>query len=313
MTVWSTMEKPKGNSITMRLAERTENVVWSWVKQSDGKAGLALQVINGEVPIPEIPISKHFEVKEKQYEDYKPMLTLICVNYEFFEIFEILCQDLINHSKAFKTTEQLLAGIKNRILVWYELFKKDFKGLTKKQVIGLAAELQFFKLWTTKFNENIGTWVGPNDSPQDFISKNGLTGVEIKSTSWALSNIQISSMLQLDFPGKLFIAVYPGRLVDSDEVGATNLDEIVESIQKDLDPSKASEFQSKLLLSGYVPKIFNSTYFELGEPIFYRVVDGFPRLIRANIDSSITDCKYAISLSDLDIYKIKLDEIGAQI
>jgi len=293
----------------MRLAEKTDHAIWSWVKQSDGRVGLAIQVLDGNVPTPEIPISKHFEVKEKIYENYPPMLTLICVNYEFFEIFEVLCQDLINYSKSLKTVEQLLSGIKNRILVWYELFKKDFKGLTKKQVIGLAAELMFLKMWITKFKEGIGTWVGPEDSPQDFVSKNRSLAVEIKATSWALGDIKISSLFQLDFSGRLYVAAFPGRLVDSDDPVATNLDEIIDSVRKDLDPANVISLEAKLLLSGYIPHKFNDVYFELGLPVFYRVVDGFPKLTKANVSSSILDCKYTISLADLEVFKVTLDKI----
>jgi hypothetical protein len=306
------MDKPSGNSITMRLAEKTDHAIWSWVKQSDGKVGLAIQVLNSDIHVPEIPISKHFEVKEKVYENYPPMLTLICVNYEFFEIFEVLCQDLINYSKSLRTVEQLLLGIKNRILVWYELFKKDFKGLTKKQVIGLAAELTFLKLWITKFKENIGTWIGPEDSPQDFIPKNRSFAVETKAASWALADIKISSLFQMDFSGRLYVAVFPSRLVDSDDPAATNLDEIIDSIRKDLDPANTLSFETKLLLAGYVPNKFNDIHFELGLPIFYRVVDGFPKLTKANIASSIVDCKYTISLVDLEVFKVTLDEIEVE-
>ncbi len=310
MTVWSTMEKPSGNSITMRLAEKTDHVIFSWVKQSDGKVGLAIQVLNGDIPIPEIPISKHFEVKEKVYENCPPLLTLICVNYEFFEIFEVLCQDLIDYSKNLRTVEQLLLGIKNRILVWYELFKKDFKGLTKKQVIGLAAELMFLKLWVAKFKEGIGTWVGPEDSPQDFISKNRSFAIETKATSWALADIKISSLYQLDFSNRLYVAVFPSRLLGSGDPAATNLDEIIDSIRRDLDPDKYLSFETKLLLSGYVSNKFNYIFFELGKPVFYKVVDGFPKLTKTNVAGSIVDCKYRLSLADLDVFRVSLDEIG---
>lgn len=309
MTVWSTMDKPSGNSITMRLAEKTQHATWSWVKQSDGKVGLAIQVLYADISAPEIPISKHFEVREKVYENCPPMLTLICVNYEFFEIFEVLCQDLIDYSKNLRTVEQLLLGIKNRILIWYELFKKDFKGLTKKQVIGLAAELMFLKLWLSKFKENIGTWVGPEDGPQDFIAQNRSFAIETKATSWALADIKISSLFQLDFSDRLYIAVFPGRLVDSDDPAAMNLDEIIDSIRKDLDPAKVLTLETKLLLSGYVANKFNDIYFELGTPVFYKVVDGFPSLTKANVPSSIVDCKYSVSLADLEVFKVTLDEI----
>ena len=310
MTVWSTMEKPGGNSVAMRLAERAEHATWSWIKQSDGKVGLSIEISNGEVPLPEIPVSKHFEVKEKHYKDCGPMLTLICTDHEFFEIFETLCNDLINYSKSLNTVEQLLAGIKNRIFVWYELFKKDYRGLTKKQVIGLAAELEFLKLWTSQIGENLSTWLGPNDSPQDFISKSRSFGVEVKATGWLLTDINISSLYQLDFSGFLFIAVFPSRLIDKNESGATNLDELVDSIQRNLDPSKVLEFQTKLLLSGFVSKKFSDISFQLGKPIFYKISEGFPKLIRGNVDSSISDCKYSITLSDLENFKVPFEEVG---
>jgi hypothetical protein len=312
MTVWSTMDKPGGNSVAMRLAERSDHATWSWIKQSDGKVGLSIEISNGEVPLPEIPISKHFEVKEKHYKDCKPMLTLICTDHEFFEIFETLCHDLIDYSKSLNTVEQLLSGIKNRILVWYELFKKDFRGLTKKQVIGLAAELTFLKTWTSLIGENLSTWLGPTNSPQDFIAKSNVWGVEVKSTGWVLADIKISSLYQLDFPGVLYIAVFPSRLVERNEEGASNLDEIVESIERDLDPSKLLEFQTKLLLSGYVPKKFSDIFFELGKPVFYKVTEDFPKLTRRNTDSSISDCNYSVTLSNLEIFKVPFEEVGVR-
>ena len=309
MTVWSTMDKPSGNSITMRLAEKTDHAIWSWVKQSDGKVGLAIQLQNSDLNVPDIPISKHFEVKEKVYENCPRMLTLICINYEFFEIFEVLCQDLINYSKNLKTVEQLLLGIKNRIFVWYELFKKDFKGLTKRQIIGLAAELTFLKIWIARFEENISNWVGPEDSPQDFISKNRQVAFEVKASNWSLTDIKISSLFQLEFVNKLYVVVFPTRLVDSDEPGATNLDEVVCSIKNNLQSDKLPALETKLLLCGYVPNKFNDVYFEVGAPVIYRVTDEFPRLTRANISDSIIDAKYTISLDGLELFKVKIEEV----
>jgi len=64
------------------------------------------------------------------------------------------------------------------------------------------------------------------------------------------------------------------------------------------------------LLSGYVSNKFNDIFFELGKPVFYKVVDGFPKLTKTNVAGSIVDCKYRLSLADLDVFRVSLDEIG---
>ena len=99
---------------------------------------------------------------------------------------------------------------------------------------------------------------------------------------------------------------------ERNDEGASHLDEIVESIERDLDPSKLLEFQTKLLLSGYVPKKFSDIFFELGKPVFYKVTEDFPKLTRGNTDSSISDCKYSITLSNLEIFKVPFEEVGVR-
>jgi hypothetical protein len=309
MTIWDGLATPEGNAITMRLAHKGEHATWSWIRQSDRKVGIAIEIIGDYFDLSDINSSKNLECVVKTYVGLDPMLTIVCSHTDFFEIFEVLCRDLINVSIKFNSKIQVVNSIKNRISIWHELLKRDFKGLSAKETLGLAAELNFLIFWISSLNGKIDEWLGPDDSPQDFISQNKKLAIEVKVTSWNPSTIKISSLYQLDFKGSLFLVVYPSKISNPDELNSKNLPSLIDDLIDIIADVNLELFENKLLTAGYVKDLCQNIYFEISEPLFFKVIDGFPRLISINIPDGIDSCMYSLQLSKLNLYKSTASEM----
>lgn len=311
MSIWDELYLPIADALAMRLAYKNEYAIWSWIRQSDSKVGISIEMDGNVFITSELPISKYFEVSIKHYAGLSPMLVIVCLNSEFFDIFEVLCKDLIVFSKKFSSKAQIINAVKSRIAIWHELFKKDFRGLSKKEILGLAAELCFLKSWVNKLNESILGWEGPEGKPQDFVSSSNRLGVEVKVTTWTPSTIKISSLYQLDFVGTLYIAVYPIKVTTSDQPNAMNLRHLIEDVLTECPAINESIFESRLLVAGYIEDICNSVYFEIDKPQYYYVCDEFPKLIKSNVHDVFDSCIYELKLNKLTDFKKSEEELGA--
>jgi hypothetical protein len=211
-----------------------------------------------------------------------------------------LCKDLVESSGQAPTLQEAVVLLKSRLILWTELFK-GLKGVTRQQVYGLAAELSFLKIWLeNQTNRNLDIWVGPNGSSQDFIGITGVNAVEVKASSNDLNSVRISSLEQLDFAGNLVLAVFPISSATDDSKDPLNLAYLVESIESMLPENQIEAFRRKLAMIGLsLNDEVNAIHFLVGEPQFFDVIAGFPRIIKSTISSEIFNCSYDISLLSL--------------
>ena len=309
MTIWDGLATPENNAITMRLAHKGDHATWSWIRQSDRKVGIAIEIVGDYFDLTDIPSSKNLDCAVKSFVGLDPMLTIVCSHSDFFEIFEVLCRDLINVSTKFNSKIQVVNSIKNRIAIWHELLKRDYKGLSTNETLGLAAELNFLIFWINRLNGNLFDWLGPDGSPQDFISKNKKLAIEVKVTNWTPSTIKISSLYQLDYKGQLFLVVYPAKISNPEESNSKNLPSLIDNVIDKITGINLELFENKLLTAGYVKNLCQNIHFEISEPLFFNVLNGFPRLISVNVPDGIDSCMYSLQLSKLNLYKTTASEI----
>jgi hypothetical protein len=309
MTIWDGLATPENNAITMRLAHKGDHATWSWIRQSDRKVGIAIEIVGDYFDLTDIPSSKNLDCAVKSFVGLDPMLTIVCSHSDFFEIFEVLCRDLINVSTKFNSKIQVVNSIKNRIAIWHELLKRDYKGLSTNETLGLAAELNFLIFWINRLNGNLFDWLGPEGSPQDFISNNTKLAIEVKVTNWTPSTIKISSLYQLDYKGQLFLVVYPAKISNPEESNSKNLPSLIDNVIDKITGINLELFENKLLTAGYVKNLCQNIHFEISEPLFFNVLNGFPRLISVNVPDGIDSCMYSLQLSKLNLYKTTASEI----
>ena len=44
MNIWDGLATPENNALTMRLAHKGDHATWSWIRQSDRKVGIAIEI-----------------------------------------------------------------------------------------------------------------------------------------------------------------------------------------------------------------------------------------------------------------------------
>lgn len=306
---WESLTSPDQGNLSLKTIDQENNYFWQWAKDSGNNYGIAIQLNSKNSEITDkFSSSKSLLIEINEYSN-DIYLTVLCAKHDLKSIFELFCNNLIEDTKEITNEDQFINAVIYRINTWIKLFEKKYKSMSPKQILGLAAEIEFLKIWITKKNENISTWLGPENSPQDFISKNQNNAYEIKASSWDADLINISSINQLDFMGEIFLIVYPTKILDSTDSDAINLNTLIKSIKEITSPFDFSIFMGKLCKLGYHPKESNLIYFQLNKPICYEISRDFPRLTETSLPLGIVECKYKILLNLIEEYKISVDLI----
>ncbi len=298
-SIWTDIVKPKEGQYSFRLIKNMPFGNWSWFKDSDGRVGISLEIHKAELKT-EFKPSKYFSVSIIPLDGIGNVLTVVCQDVEFYDVFEVLCNDLVDASKQAVSLQEVVVLLKSRLILWADMFK-GLKGVTRQEVYGLAAELSFLKIWLeSQANKNLDVWVGPNGKSQDFISMTGANAVEVKASSNDLTSVRISSLEQLDFEGDLILAIFPIRSANDDSVSPLNLSALVTSIESMLPTNQIDIFRKKMAMIGLsLNHDVNAIHFVIGEPEYFDVRAGFPRIIKASVSSEIFNCSYDISLVSL--------------
>ncbi len=304
--IWDEFSQPSKGQLFLKLATSSSYGNWSWSKDSDGKVGIALE-LKSQINASDLATSKYFEIDTKNIPLIGNVLTVFCTSSEFYEIFEVLCRDLIKSASNAHTESEAIAILSNRIHTWSKLFSRGFKGLSLQQVLGLAAELSFLKLWISPpISKNITAWSGPLGTSQDFIDPNDNCAFEVKAVGRSDLSVKISSLEQLDFAGELHIVIFPVASAKIDDLDKKNLDQLVAEISEILAGREMGEFMHLLLQAGYVSDLYKDIKFTIDDPSIYKVGPEFPRLIKAGVAREIISARYEIDLSECEIFKIEI-------
>lgn len=296
MNIWESISKPDLGQISIRLFRSMSFGNWSWIKECDGGVGIALELSN-EHDISLLTSTKYFSIKNREVPGLGYILTVICQDAEFYDIFEVLCNDLVESSYEAKNQAEAISLLNQRLDAWTLLFK-NYRGMGRREIYGLAAELSFLREWL-ELGQSINDWTGPNGASQDFINKKINKAVEVKATSSDMMAVKISSLEQLDFGGALYLCVYPINNCESSNPKAITIARLIKELKESMSDIDIVTLQKKLVLVGYISnEVEIEKYsFSIGEPVYYEVSTGFPRLIKANTALEISNCHYDINLN----------------
>jgi hypothetical protein len=181
------MKVPISGQFSLRLIQVCSYGNWSWLKDHEEKVGIALE-LNESIDLDGFPISRFFTIENIENTGIPNVLIVVCKEETFFDIFEILCKDLLVISENSTNLQEAISLLKQRLISWTQLFKK-MKQLSLQQMYGLISELLFLEIWIAN-GQQVDTWLGPHNSPQDFITKNLQSAIEIKTTSNNLQTIK---------------------------------------------------------------------------------------------------------------------------
>lgn len=222
------------------------------------------------------------------------------------DLFEGLCRTLASSLGRATDSASSLAVAQAHIRRWKTFMSGRSQHLSTEEVRGLFAELIFLLELMERQSSTaaVEAWLGPEKSHQDFIFGN--TAVEIKSLSGTeRSTVRISSEDQLEsLNDDLFLRIY--RLSNlPDAAGAQSLNEIIAAVQTQLAEAEAVEaFDRKLVAHGYAPlPEYDQPRFIVSDTYSYRIVKGFPRIIRSQLPTGIDQVAYDIRLETIAPYE----------
>tara|TARA_B100000575_G_C22986424_1_gene568975 strand:- start:39 stop:980 length:942 start_codon:yes stop_codon:yes gene_type:complete len=244
----------------------------------------------------------------------KSQLVLILMDTEQFDIFRILCCHLIDATTDVKETDGkgLISIIINRLNRWQSLLQKARdKKLGKSEIIGLLGELFFLKeivMAEYGLSEAVRSWRGPYGDEQDFLLNRNI--VEVKTQlSTSDQSMLINSESQLDdISGPIFLVHQALEGGSDKEIEAFSLNSMVDFIKEKLeekDPGAIDIFEMGLLEVGYTNhKEYGKNYHKIGKRAVYRVADGFPRIVAADLKLGVSKVRYKISVTACDPFII---------
>lgn len=246
-------------------------------------------------------------------------LTLVLNESSDWDIFYILCNDLLQATSETKTQKAMLSIIYNRLQRWQKLFRKFGKKLlTEQEQQGLIGELYFLKRYLlTKFSasESFSFWKGPFGEQQDFGLGN--IAIEVKSKQGTSSPyVQISSIDQLDSSlENLFLYVVTLNVSPHNIQDAKSLNTIIDEIKSLLlDSNDIDVFESLLAEVGYMdlPE-YGEKHYLVSKESTYEVEDGFPRLQAEHMPNGVASIQYKIELKECKPFEIMISDFDKRI
>lgn len=238
--------------------------------------------------------------------------SLLLRQNENWEIFALLCRDLVGVAQTQISSRDLIGRMEVRLRKWQRLLARDLSSvLSVETQMGLFAELSFMKDVLgprVGFASSVQGWCGPEKDKQDFSFDTN--AIEIKSYITSKGpTVWISSPRQLwsEKPNRYLAA----HAISISETGQT-LDELSCSIRGQLSENldALDSFDKKLIDYGFIKEIHaeQSSRFICDRVSIFRVIDGFPRVDPASLSGEITALTYSIDLARCNRFAISQED-----
>lgn len=223
-----------------------------------------------------------------------------------------ICEELDDISKPELAVKAVVALIEK----WKEFFAGGSNILSDERQTGLYGELyvlQNFSISGVDVGKVIKAWTGSKKTSQDY--EFGQVAVEVKSSAAVdATRVNITNSRQLDDTGldHLFLS---RLLLDARQGEEHTLPGLIDLLRKNIQknsPEANLDFEEKLLAAGYQDKhteqYSNRTYSER-ELVFYKVIEGFPRLLVQNLPVGVTKVSYEIALDACHDFIIEKEKV----
>ncbi len=258
---------------------------------------------------------KGISVLKRNSEDERGELFLVLNNKDDWQIFKVLCDDLIAEALRCGSDEKMISAVETRLKRWQRLLKQELhRELTTEVQMGLFSELLCLRDVVAPkigIEQAVHSWVGPDLDKQDFLMDK--SAVEVKSyrtSKGAVASISSAQQLSSD---KEFLFLIAYGLTPTEN--GLSIEDIAESV-KDLLKTSPNEifdlFESKLAQYGYIPELIKEPLlkFITDKSRAYAVTDEFPKIDSKDIHSQIISVKYSIDLSRCAEFETDLNSVS---
>lgn len=226
---------------------------------------------------------------------------LVLSKNDDWQIFQVLCSDLISAAINTKSDRAMISAIEARLRRWQQLLKSDLqRQLTIEIQMGLFSELLCLRDVIGPYiglGNAVRKWGGPDSDKQDFVCD--ASAVEVKSYLSAKGpTVTISSTQQLwSDKESLYLVAYGLSQSDTGET-IEDLDKSILALLEGDDAVKEL-FEAKVGQYGFVPElnIGQLVKFVSDARRFYLIAESFPRIDPGLLAGEIIAVKFAIDLA----------------
>lgn len=308
---WSRLQQSPSNLRGLRIAEAHPLSVY-WVRRSDGACGVVFQGID-EVPAANVlPCLRDVDVAAAS--GPPPELALFLTDDTHREVFQLLCEDVIEVSSRCASVGLATAAVLERVENWAGMLAAGRPGeLGEQAVRGLMGELFLLDALRQRIGlaDALGAWVAPDDHPQDFSLPAGILEAKTRLAT-ARQLVSISSLEQLE-TGELPLALWVIELTPNGTGASLNsmVDELL--IRASAEGSRVeNRLRIALFRRGYEHSgSYDVPRYRCSAVRAFRVLAGFPRITRSGTDLRIRTATYQLDLAALGPFEIDPAEILA--
>ena len=292
-----------------------------WTRDHKDSIGFRFSSDTNLKNLDNLPRISGIDITKKKSGQGPIWLDLTLVEKRNSDLFRTICVDLLQFLFPIDKgrDDEAAKAILERLRKWQKLLKakgsEEFLG--PEEQLGLFGELLILRDYFLKKMSPIhafATWIGPNDSPQDFRHSNLL--LEIKTNSASTNRpIKISSLEQLNSRGAELYLIH--QLIAVDETEGSTLQELVDSIREEYASTNVNAgelFKIALLSVAFQDnERYNQTPWKLYSRKSYLVEEGFPMLTDENVHSSISSVTYNIKIESCSEFIVENREIEEKI
>lgn len=299
---WSGIEPSLQHLVGRRLGRPHALDVY-WIRAGDGSPGLLFRGVDPDRVPDRLPKPRGLALEAGEGpEGIEARMFLR--EPDGLDVFRTLCIDVIEYSGSESSASAATVSVFRRLSHWHSLMTRArTTAMAPHEIRGLIGELCVLEhlIEWHGFDVAIRAWVAPDDHPQDFALDSRI--VEVKTrVAGARQHVQISSLEQLE-SAHLPLSLVVVELVHSDATDAVSLNEICDRVglcARGLGVAQEDALQASLLRRGYLRQdAYGADSYRVVGVSAYDVREGFPRLMRADVDPRIPNANYALDLVQL--------------
>lgn len=245
-------------------------------------------------------------------------LELVLTDARFADVFTALATDIAHAVAAAVDETAGVAALVGRLRRWQRFLEESGpSGLEPIAQRGLYAELWLMRnhlVADLGSTATILAWMGPSHTAHDF--ELGRTAIEVKSSLAKQHQVlRIVSERQLDDTGLAALFLFHLSL-DAHRDAGQSLPAVVEELRGFVGTTAATALDDKLLEAGYVDAhrgMYENPGYTVREANFFRVTEGFPRIVERDLKSGVGDLHYSVSVAECRHFLVSSEAVLDQL
>ncbi|CAN7724572.1 PD-(D/E)XK motif protein [Rhizobium sp. LjRoot98] len=237
-----------------------------------------------------------------------PVLVLSLEDDARRDLFSTICADLLA-SVELSQKECALDHFLSRLDAWRRFLRERTGGLSRSETIGLIGELLLLEKLLELDSSLLMSWSAPADGLHDFVSDGH--ALEVKTGLGPSAQIKISRLDQLDTGGLRLLDLVHVKLIENPS--GRSLQDVLTALKGQLeDGASRHALDNAVIRRGLLPDdddARSAPRIQLRTMGCYAVSEGFPRLVRADMPTAITEASYTLDVRAIGPYSRDISDV----